>query len=75
MLLDKYMKILAKSEEFTRLIFDEEFEGAEAVRVACNSYTETESYSPVIPTRMSNSSKEKGPKLRKGRGKRPKDVP
>ncbi|KAL0072403.1 hypothetical protein AAF712_000166 [Marasmius tenuissimus] len=29
-LLDKYMKILAKSEEFSRLIFDEEFEGAEA---------------------------------------------
>ncbi|KAL0575744.1 hypothetical protein V5O48_006231 [Marasmius crinis-equi] len=29
-LLDKYMKILAKSEEFSRLIFDEEFEGGEA---------------------------------------------
>ncbi|KAG7098579.1 hypothetical protein E1B28_000510 [Marasmius oreades] len=30
MLLNKYMKVLARSEEFARLIFDEEFEGAEA---------------------------------------------
>ncbi|KAF9268903.1 hypothetical protein L218DRAFT_918093 [Marasmius fiardii PR-910] len=29
MLLNKYMKVLAKSEDFARVIFDEEFEGAE----------------------------------------------
>lgn len=36
-LLNKYINILSKSEEFSRLIFDEKWYGAEAVRIFMQS--------------------------------------
>ena len=36
-LLNKYINILSKSEEFSRLIFDEKWYGAEAVRIFIQS--------------------------------------